>query len=71
MRAAPTFRLLLLSALALLASVIARAEPAADIARIVTSTGEHAFKVEIADTSKARARGLMFRKSMPADHGML
>ncbi|MBI1980786.1 MAG: DUF192 domain-containing protein [Methylocystis sp.] len=71
MRATQTFRLLLLSFLALLACAAARAEPANDIARIVTATGEHAFKVEIADTPETRARGLMFRKSMPADQGML
>src|SRR6185503_1026424 len=29
------------------------------------------FDVEIADTEPARERGLMFRESMPADHGML
>ena len=29
------------------------------------------FNVEIADTESARERGLMFRDSMPADHGML
>jgi uncharacterized membrane protein (UPF0127 family) len=29
------------------------------------------FEVEIADTEPARERGLMFRESMPADHGML
>jgi len=29
------------------------------------------FDVEIADNQEARARGLMFRDSMPADHGML
>ena len=32
--------------------------------------GQH-FDVEIADTEPARERGLMFRESMPADHGML
>jgi len=32
--------------------------------------GQH-FDVEIADTESARERGLMFRESMPADHGML
>lgn len=31
----------------------------------------HRFEVEIADNQEARARGLMFRDSMPADHGML
>ena len=29
------------------------------------------FDVEIADTEPARERGLMFRDSMPADHGMV
>jgi len=29
------------------------------------------FDVEIADTEPARERGLMFRESMPGDHGML
>lgn len=71
MRAAQTIRLLLFSVLALLASAVAQAEPATDIARIVTATGEHQFNVEVADTPSARARGLMFRKSMPADQGML
>lgn len=32
--------------------------------------GRH-FKVEIADTQEKQALGLMFRDSMPADHGML
>jgi uncharacterized protein len=31
----------------------------------------HTFQVEIADTPQERERGLMFRKSMPDDHGML
>ncbi|MGD9539575.1 DUF192 domain-containing protein [Methylocystis sp.] len=71
MRAAQNFRLLILSLLALLAFTVAHAGPAAEVARIVTSTGEHDFKVEVAETPKSRARGLMFRKSMPADRGML
>jgi uncharacterized membrane protein (UPF0127 family) len=29
------------------------------------------FTVEIADTPELQARGLMFRRDMPADHGML
>ncbi|MFO1103636.1 MAG: DUF192 domain-containing protein [Methylocystis sp.] len=71
MRAAQIFRLAIFSFLALLASIVAQAQPADDVARIVTSTGEHEFKVEVADTPMARARGLMFRKTMPADRGML
>ncbi len=31
----------------------------------------HHFQIEIAEDDAARARGLMFRDSMPADHGML
>jgi len=38
---------------------------------IVTATGPHAFDVEVARTEKDRARGLMFRRSLPQDHGML
>jgi uncharacterized protein len=32
--------------------------------------GEH-FTVEIVEDDASRAKGLMFRESMPADHGML
>jgi uncharacterized membrane protein (UPF0127 family) len=38
---------------------------------IVTAGGPHRFTVEIADTPQTRAQGLMFRKSLPADAGML
>ncbi len=38
---------------------------------IVTATGPHAFDVEVARNEKDRARGLMFRRSLPQDHGML
>jgi uncharacterized membrane protein (UPF0127 family) len=71
MRAAQNLLLTIFSVLALLAFAAAHAEPAGEVARIVTATGEHLFKVEMADTPKTRARGLMFRKSMPADRGML
>jgi len=33
--------------------------------------GGKTLTIEIADTPAERARGLMFRKSMPEDHGML
>ena len=39
--------------------------------RIVTATGTHDFQVEIARDDASRARGLMDRRFMPADHGML
>ena len=38
---------------------------------IVTATGAHRYKVEIADDEASRERGLMYRRQMPADQGML
>jgi uncharacterized membrane protein (UPF0127 family) len=39
--------------------------------QIVTGSGAHDFKVEIAADDASRERGLMNRRYMPADHGML
>jgi uncharacterized protein len=56
--------------LAALAGVTAQgAEP--DSLEIVTSTGRHAFQIEIANNDATRERGLMDRRYMAADHGML
>jgi uncharacterized membrane protein (UPF0127 family) len=38
---------------------------------ISTQTGQHAFSVEVAATSATRERGLMDRRFMPMDRGML
>jgi uncharacterized membrane protein (UPF0127 family) len=38
---------------------------------IVTAHGRHVFQVEIADDPEERVQGLMFRKSLAADAGML
>jgi uncharacterized membrane protein (UPF0127 family) len=38
---------------------------------VVTSKGAARFRVEIADTEPTRERGLMFRKSLRDDQGML
>ncbi|MEX0751763.1 MAG: DUF192 domain-containing protein, partial [Xanthobacteraceae bacterium] len=38
---------------------------------IVSKTGVHVFTVELADNDEERARGLMFRKELPAGQGML
>lgn len=38
---------------------------------IVSANGAHAFSVEVMRDDASRARGLMFRRSMPADQGML
>ena len=37
----------------------------------VTKSGERSFSIEIADSSDEREAGLMFRKDMADDHGML
>ncbi|MEM8574009.1 MAG: DUF192 domain-containing protein [Pseudomonadota bacterium] len=36
-----------------------------------TGTGTHTYTVEIAETPGEKARGLMFRRSMPQDRGMI
>lgn len=38
---------------------------------IVTATGAHRLRVEVARTPDQRERGLMFRTSLPSDGGML
>jgi hypothetical protein len=38
---------------------------------IVTAHGVHHFRVEVADTDAARERGLMYRRRLGADRGML
>lgn len=38
---------------------------------IVTGGGERSFSIEIADEEGERSAGLMFRRSMADDHGML
>ena len=36
-----------------------------------TGTGDHSFDIEVATTDKDRALGLMFRRSLPENAGML
>ncbi len=62
--------------LAALPAPAARAQDAVTFDRtelvIVTAGGgRHQFKVEWAKSEAQKARGLMFRKEMPFDHGML
>jgi len=54
----------------LAASAPAQAAGKATI-EIVSSTGVHAFSVELATNDAERERGLMFRKSLPEGQGML
>lgn len=39
--------------------------------QIVTEKGAQSFTIELARTDADRAKGLMFRQSMPENHGML
>jgi uncharacterized membrane protein (UPF0127 family) len=38
---------------------------------IVTASGRHTFEVELADNDASRAQGLMYRRSLAPDRGML
>ncbi len=60
----------LLFAVAIAFAGAARSD-ALEALQIVTATGAHDFQVEIAKDEASRARGLMDRRYMPADHGML
>ncbi|GGK18320.1 DUF192 domain-containing protein [Salinarimonas ramus] len=62
-----------LVALAMLAAAAQRPLSAQELQPlvIVTDEGRHDFQVELAATPEERARGLMFRRSMPQDQGML
>ncbi|WP_075217973.1 DUF192 domain-containing protein [Mongoliimonas terrestris] len=67
-----------LAAAPLSATVEVRAEgtpeqPAASLSRLTveTASGLHAYDVELAVTPAERSRGLMYRKSLAADRGML
>ena len=65
---------LVLAALVLSYGWSAQAQPkplAVEPLQVVTSKGVFQFEVEIADTDATRERGLMFRKSLAPDKGML
>jgi len=66
---------LLLVLLALMTVAVPAGPRAAELrvetVAIETESGRHSFATEIADTDPARARGLMFRRNLPADHAML
>ena len=59
----------LLAVFLLIAAGAASADP--DKVRIFSKSGEHVFTVEIADDPQKRARGLMHRRHLPRDAGML
>jgi uncharacterized membrane protein (UPF0127 family) len=49
----------------------ARAQAGLERLEITTASGPHAFQIEIANNGASREKGLMFRRFMPADRGML
>jgi uncharacterized protein len=63
------------AALSLVFIVVSAGAPAGaeglEALEIATSTGLHAFQVEVAKDDAARERGLMDRRYMAPDHGML
>ena len=46
-------------------------EAALESLDIITASGTHRFSVEVMRTDEQRARGLMYRRFMPEDRGML
>lgn len=59
----------LLAAFAVLSAAVAA--PKLEPLTFETASGPQTFQIEIADTPKQREVGLMYRRSMPEDHGML
>ena len=61
--------------LAILLAALAYATPggaqAPRLSTVQLTAGIHLITAEVATTDAARARGLMFRQSLPANHGML
>ena len=55
----------------LVASFPAARSAEQQILEIASKTGVHVFSVEIAVTDEERARGLMYRRSVPESYGML
>ena len=48
-----------------------RAEMRKDVLKLFTASGEHAFNVELASTPAEKSRGLMFRRSLADNAGMI
>lgn len=68
------FRALVLILLMLACSVVSRgvtAQEKLEPLTIVTSSGTHPFSVEVMRTEQQRERGLMYRRFLPSDRGML
>ena len=59
------------TALGVLLLATACAASSSPVARITSPGGTVEVALEVVDTPEARARGLMYRKSLPEGHGML
>lgn len=66
-----TYLILAALSAALFFSVARAGEGTMEPLEIVTASGPHPFEVEIASTPRQLTTGLMRRRSMPADRGML
>ena len=60
-----------LAALALHSSVQAQDAPQTQLPRTTLNAGMHLIQVQLATTQEQRAIGLMYRREMPANEGML
>ncbi|MFG6413741.1 DUF192 domain-containing protein [Roseateles sp. DC23W] len=60
-----------ISALALAAGLAAAQDAPQQLRSIPLTAGMHVIQAEVAQTDRERAIGLMHRKDMPANHGML
>jgi uncharacterized protein len=59
------------SCLLVLAAPAARADSELETLQFVTRTGKHDFAVEVMRTPEQQGRGLMYRRYMPDNRGML
>lgn len=62
---------LVMSSAPAFAQAAAQEEATLESLTITTTSGSHKFSVEVMRTDEQRARGLMFRRYMPPDRGML
>lgn len=63
-------RLIVLLSLAI-STLAAAQQPQLDLPRVQLAAGMHLINAQIAATPEQRATGLMFRRSMPSNEGML
>lgn len=66
-----TLTLNLLPALLPLLIVAGCREPATELPTVKMTLGGKPFTIEVARTDGQRQRGLMYRESLPSDHGMI